>query len=302
MNSSAISNYSASRLQPTEPLSPAQLSALTGLSSLSPKDPFAAIFELQMSQYEEQTSLAQQGITLQSAEKKSALEQARQSVEKALEQEKQGGFWNFIADIAKGIGAVASVVAGAVAGIFTGGVSLVGGVVLAGAILSASSMVMSLAQVDLPIGEVEIFGNKIPINLRSIVDCAAICCGITGGIAALSAGGIHAASSMAKLGETAAKNLSILNTIESSVSGVSTAAQSVTGGISTAHQYFAKEEQINASQYDLQAKTIAQQLQTEFEEIRQSLKARGEALSDWIELNQQQHDTKNSTFEAIRSR
>ncbi len=113
------------------------------------------------------------------------IEKARKAMIEARKQEKEGGFWNKVASVAKSVGLIAGAAAGVAAAGATGGSSLVVTAAIVGAALSAGSVAMRALDADV---KFEIAGLDLTLSDTMAVSGMALSTGAGLGATGVAAG------------------------------------------------------------------------------------------------------------------
>jgi hypothetical protein len=124
------------------------------------------LFALQSTQQDSQQSEQEAAIHIQANEIRVVMDRIREAAEQARQNAEESSFWSDLASTAKVVAAVATVAAGVAAAIGSGGLSVVGALAIAGALISvgAKPVVKELGGSDELATAIEIGGGALALG------------------------------------------------------------------------------------------------------------------------------------------
>jgi hypothetical protein len=220
------------------------------------------LFAVQNGQQESQASEQEAAIRAQAQQIRLAMDRVREAAEQARESAEKSSLWGDIASTAKVVAAVATVVAGVAGAIASGGLSVVGTLAIAGALISIGSK---------PIAEAVADGDKT----------AEMLIGIGGGALALG-GGLATASAGAQAASSAGAGASALRSVASSVRIAACVVQAAALGVegyAGARAGSAQADGIDAQADGIDARAHQRISQEQLDELIRALKDLDESFA-----------------------
>ncbi len=157
-------------------------------------DPEVRVAEVMVELEAVQATRARAGIARAKSSREQRLAAAAKALARARASSKRRGFWAKVGSVAKKVGVVAAIAGGVAGAAFTGGGSLVLGVAVAGAVLSAGAFAMKETGVDAHLGRLGCGTFQLELKLSDTVGLAGAA--LSGG-AGLAAGGATSGSTLA---------------------------------------------------------------------------------------------------------